>query len=165
MTQFITGPAHDRKIINIKQVSNIGFENYIDRNNQETWKIIINFAYGVSLKNEYRKQISDYQYLVFHDESEYQVYVDEFSKLINDYSWLAPRIGGAVKRIINPDMISFIATDLRKNRVIVNLASSVSFYNNVDRKTSDFLFIDFNSLNEFKLEYQYMVSKLSEREM
>ena len=160
MKQFITGPAPDRKIINLKQVSNIGFEFYIDRNGDDTWKIIINFGYGVSLKNDFSKEISDYQYFVFHDKGQYDEYVNTLSDLINDANWLAPRVSGEIKRIVNPDMISFIATDKRKNRVILNLAASVSFYNNNLRKTSDFLFIDFASEEEFKSEYQYLQSQL-----
>jgi len=160
MKQFITGPAPDSKIVNLKQVSNIGFEFYTDRNGRDTWKIIINFSYGVSLKNDFQKSISDYQYFVFHDETEYNRYVDVLNNLINENGWLAPKVNGIVKRIINPDMISFIATDSRKNRIILNLATTVSFYNNNNRKTSDFLFIDFDSEQDFLDEYKYMLAQL-----
>ena len=160
MKQFMVGPGPDNKVINLKQVSNIGFEFYIDRNGEDTWKIIINFGYGVSLKNDFSKEISDYQYFVFHDKEQYDDYVTDLTDLINDSNWLAPKVNGEVKRIINPDLISFIATDKRKNRIILNLAASVSFYKTNQRKTSDFLFIDFDTEEEFKSEYQYMRSQL-----
>lgn len=162
MKQFIIGPSPDNKIINLKQVSNVGFEFYVDRNGEDTWKIIINFGYGVSLKNDFSKEISDYQYFVFHNEDEYNEYVTLFSRLINEDNWLAPGVNGIVKRIVNPDMISFVATDTRKNRIILNLAASVSFYNNNMRKTSDFLFVDFNTPEEFEAEYRYMVGQLNQ---
>ena len=110
---FLTGPAPDNKfdrflrksdhnkIMNMKEVTNIGFEHYFDRNDRETWKIILNFGYPVSLPNDFSKLVSDYQYIVLHDLDEYNAYIDELSNLINNHMWLAPRVDGKITRIIN----------------------------------------------------------------
>ena len=165
MNQFITGPKPDQKIVNLDAVSNIGFETFVDREGNDAYKIIINFSYGVSLKTDYSKIISDYHYFVFHDKKEYQSYVDQLEDLINVEGWIAPKVNNVVKRIINPDKISFISTDRSKNRLIFNLASQTSFYNNNMRKTSDFLFINFTSPEEMETEYEYVKDALFRREL
>ncbi len=162
---FLTGPAPDNKIMNMKEVTNIGFEHYFDRNDRETWKIILNFGYPVSLPNDFSKLVSDYQYIVLHDLDEYNAYIDELSNLINNHMWLAPRVNGKITRIINPEKISFVATDTKKNRIIFNLNTSVSFYNNNMRKTSDFLYIDFDNRTDFDNEYKYIKTQLNELTM
>ena len=165
MKQFITGPKPDEKIVNLKEVSNIGFEKFSDRQGHEAFKIIINFGYGVSLKSDYGKIIPDYQYFIFYDENEYQKYLDELESLISDQGWLAPKVGNVVKRLINPDKISFISTDYSKNRLIFNLAAQTSFYNNNMRKTSDFLFVNFTSAEEMDSEYEYVKDALSRTQL
>ena len=157
--QFLVGPAPDSKVINLKEVSSIGFES--KKTGHKAYKVIINFSYPVSLKNDYKKVVSDYQYFVFQTEEEYNKYVSELNNLIN-VGWIAPKIENTVRRIINPDKISFISKDLRKNRIIINLATSVSFHNNTDRKTSDFLFIDFETEEEFTSEYNYIIDMLKD---
>jgi len=157
--QFLVGPAPDSKVINLKEVSSIGFES--KKTGHKAYKVIINFSYPVSLKNDYKKVVSDYQYFVFQTEEEYNKYVSELNNLIN-VGWIAPKVENTVRRIINPDKISFISKDLRKNRIIINLATSVSFHNNTDRKTSDFLFIDFETEEEFTSEYNYIIDMLKD---
>ena len=161
--QFITGPKPDEKMVNIKNVTNIAFEEYVDRNGKDTYKTIMNFDYNVSLKQDYSKHVPDYQYFITHDKEEHQDYMDQMSGLINDHGWLAPRVSGNINRIINPDKISFIATDERKNRIIFNIATTVTFYSNNTRKTSDFIYVDFPTLEEFKSEYLYLKDQLNSR--
>lgn len=163
MKRFVTGPAPDYKMVNLENVSNIAFEEYVDRNNDLCYKIIFNFNYPVSLRNDYKKHIADYVYFVYRDDTQKGVYdkmTEELSELINEKNWIAPLVDGVVSRIANPKMISFMATDQRKNRIILNLATSVSFYSNTDRKTSDFLYFDFVSLQEFNENLEYIKAQL-----
>ncbi len=163
MLQYITGPKDkfgNSKIANLKNVSNIAFIEETNRFGEIQWKIIFNFNYSVSLKNDNNKLISDYVYFVFTDKSEYDTTTNELSKLINDYGWIAPIINGEVSRITNPDCISFIATDPRKNRVILNLSTSVSFWNDYSRRTSDFIYIDFDTKDEYLENLEYIKGQL-----
>jgi hypothetical protein len=163
--QFVVGPAPDKKVVNLKEVSNIGFEYYKDRNNRDAWKIIYNFSYPVSLRGNNDKLIPDYLYHVYYDKSEYDRTVDILNDLINEQLWLAPSIDGIVKRLINPNKISFIAKDERKNRIIVNLSTTTSFYNDFHKKTSDFLYLDFKTHEEFQAEYNYMMEQINLKTM
>ena len=165
MKQYCTGPGPDYKIVNLQNVTNIAFETYNDRNGKETYKLIFNFDYNVSLKQDYSKMIPDYIYFITHDKLEYENYMTEMSELINKQGWLAPKIGTEINRIINPDKISFVATDKRKNRVIFNLTTSVSFYSQNNRITSDFIYIDFPTIEEFENEYKYMRDQLNSKEL
>ena len=162
MRKFVQGPMPDNKIVNLDNVSNIAFEEYKDRDENQKYKIIFNFNYAVSLKSNDDKLISDYVYFVYDNKSEYDVMIDELSKLINEKMWIAPMIGGYVSRIANPDKISFVATDSRKNRIILNLATSVSFYSSYSRKTSDFLYFDFLNEQEYKENLEYIKEQLNQ---
>jgi len=163
MRQFIKGPADkfgNSKIVNLKAVSNIAFEAYINRFSVQEYKIIFNMGYPVSLKTDYSKHISDYVYFIYQDKAEYERTVDILSDLINHHGWIAPLINGVVTRITNPESISFISTDPRKNRVILNLNTSVSFYNNNARLTSDFIYLDFNTPEEYIENFAYIKAQL-----
>jgi len=163
MKQYLEGPPDrfgNTKNVNLKNVTNIAFENYINRDSQEEYKIIFNFNYSVSLKNDFEKQIPDYCYFIMTDKEKYDDYVDTLNPLINEYKWIAPIINGRVSRITNPECISFISTDPRKNRVILNLNTSVSFYSNVSRKTSDFIYLDFADPTEYKDNLLYIRGQL-----
>ena len=163
MRQFVQGPKDkfgNAKIVNLKSVSNIAFEAYINRFGIQEYKIIFNMGYPVSLKTDYTKLISDYVYFVYQDKESYERTVDNLADLINVHGWIAPLINGVVTRITNPDCISFISTDPRKNRVILNLNTSVSFYNNNQRLTSDFIYLDFSSEQEYIENYAYIKAQL-----
>jgi len=163
ISQFITGPEDkfgNKKIVNLKNVSNIAFEHYTNRDGDLEYKIIFNFNYFVSLRNNYQKHIPDYTYFITEDKKVYDAYVDTLDTLINSYNWIAPLIDGRVSRIANPDCIGFISTDPRKNRIILNLNTSVSFYNNVDRITSDFIYLDFKDPEEYKENLEYIKGQL-----
>lgn len=162
MKRFVTGPSPDNKMVNLLNVSNIAFEEFYNRDGKLTYKIIFNFNYGVSLRNEYSKQISDYVYFVYgeNQKDEYDAMTEELSILINEEGWIAPLINGVVSRIANPKLISFLATDIRKNRIILNLATSVSFHSNTSRRTSDFLYFDFISTEEFNENLEYIKAQL-----
>jgi len=156
---FIEGPKDqygDTKIVNLDQVSNIGFDEGYDRFGQPKYKVIYNFAYPISLKKNIIKSVPDYVYHVYTDKESYQNQIDTLNKQINQAKWFAPIIHNKISRIVNPKYISFISTDQSKNRIITNLACSISFYNNYERKTSDFIFFDFDTLEEMNEELLYL---------
>jgi len=156
---FIEGPVDqygDTKIVNLDQVSNIGFDEGIDRFGNPKYKIIYNFTYPISLKNNVQKQVPDYVYHVYTDYTEYQKQVSKLNQQINEAKWFAPIINNTVSRIVNPKFISFISTDKSKNRIITNLSCSVSFYNDYNRRTSDFIFFDFEDKETMESEFLYL---------
>ena len=169
MKQYIVGPEPDEKIVNLGKVSNIAFDTYINHNQVRIWKIIFNMSYSVSLKNQTNKLIPDYIYFVYEDEDQYQKTVDVLNNLINEHQWIAPFVGtgedAKVTRIVNPEMISFVATDTRKNRIILNLASPVSFWNNESRLTSDFIYFNFGTEEDFNNELKYIKEQLADKVM
>ena len=156
---FIKGPPDqygESKIVNLDQVTNIAFEESIDRFENPKFKIIYNFAYPISLKNNIDKQIPDYSYHVYSNKEEYQEQVEKLNLQLDNKGWYAPIINNKVQRIVNLDYVSFISTDTYKNRIITNLSCSVSFYNDYHRKTSDFIFFDFESLDRLESEILYL---------
>ena len=169
MQQYIIGPAPDEKIVNLSKVSNIAFDTYVNHNQVRIWKIIFNMSYSVSLKNQPNKLIPDYIYFVYEDKNQYQKTVNVLNGLINEHQWIAPFVGSGdsakVTRIVNPEMISFVATDKRKNRIILNLASPVSFWNDENRLTSDFIYFNFGTEKDFKNELSYIRDQLSNKKI
>ena len=158
--KFIKGPLDrygNSKIVNIDQVSNIAFE-IKEQKGSTRYKIIYNMSYPISLKSNNSKMIPDYVYMVFDNEDQYQEKVDELNLLLED--WIAPIRNDIIDRIVNPKFISFINTDINQNRVIVNLATSISFYSDYSRHTSDFIYFTFDTPDEFESEYKYMRDQL-----
>jgi hypothetical protein len=162
--KFVDGPPDkfgNIRTINLGTVSNIAFVKETDRHGVKRFKIIFNFATSISLKNDFTKIISEYSYFVYDNEEEYQEMIDKISVYTQDRLWLMPRVSGEIDRVINPEFISFISLDPRKNRVIVNLTTPVSFWSNNTRLTSDFMYLDFSTSDEFKTELLYMKDVLS----
>ena len=165
MKQFIQGPPDkfgNTKTVNIKNCSSIAFEHGTDRFKEKYWKIIFNYNYSVSLNKNIDKKIPDYTYFRFPNEEEYNKIRDKLNVLINEHKWLAPKIKGKVSRIINPDNISFLAVDPGKFRVILNLNNSISYFNDYRRLSSDFVYIDFETEEEFLSEYEYIKDQLDQ---
>ncbi len=163
MKQFVISPIDKnggKKTVNLKEVSNIAFTQEYNRAGDLYYKIIFNFDYGISLRGNNGKIIADYCYFVYNDYNDYEKMEEKLSDLINEKGWIAPIVNGSVSRIVNPDKISFMATDTRKNRIILNLSTSVSFYNDFSKKTSDFIYFDFNTLDEYKENLVYIQDQL-----
>ena len=166
MKQYITGPQDrfgNSRIVNLREVTNIAFEEFTDRHGEDKQKIILNFGYNISLKHNVSKKVPDYTYFIYGDRDEYDKMVDSLTGLIHEKDWIAPRIDGNINRIINPDSISFISKDPGQNRIIINIATSVSFYNDFNRATSDFIFLDFKDEQEYKENLEYLKVALDER--
>ena len=65
--------------------------------------------------------------------------------LVDEYQWIKMK----EPRIVNPEHISFVTQDFKKNRIILNLASSVSFHGDIKSRTSDFIYLNCDDENEF----------------
>ncbi len=145
----------DSKYVNLKEVSSIAFEEFTDRNNNQKYKIIFNMNYAVSLKGT-NKLISDYIYSIY---EEYTEFTDSFNYLMNlveEYKWIKLR----EPRIINPYHISFLTQDPSKNRIIINLSSSVSFNGSNQDLTSDFVYINCKTKEEYQNKLTYIRESL-----
>jgi len=137
---------HGGKIVNTNAVTNIVIEGN---------KVIFNLDYFVSLQGEDNKHIPDYVYMYFDTNGE----MDDVIAKINSLNWITSDFGttynGSYKknsRIVNPNAISFITFEDRKNRIIFNLRNSISFSRNVQSKTSDFVYYDHENENDYYAE-------------
>jgi len=135
----------DNKFVNLKEVTSIAFEEYSDRYSQKRYKIIFNMSYGVSLRHDQEKIISDYVYSVYDDNQDFTENVNYLLGLVDEYQWIKMK----EPRIVNPEHISFVTQDPRKNRIILNLAASVSFHGDSASKTSDFIYLNCSNPEEF----------------
>ena len=129
--------AYENKIVNMDSVTNV----VVEEN-----KLIFNLDYSVSLDSNPDKIIADYVYMNFINISEYNDILEKIGTL----GWLDSEFGNydfndnyrANNRIVNPKMISFVKFEERKQRIILNLRTSVSRNKNVHEKTSAFVFFD-----------------------
>ena len=142
MQQFFE--TNDSKFVNLREVTSIAFEDQKNKYGRR-YKIIFNMNYGVSLKDNPFKQISDYVYSVYDNRTDFMADFEYLMNLVDEYQWIKAK----EPRIVNPDHISFVTQDYRKNRIIINLASSVSFHGNTETKTSDFIYINCDDEKEF----------------
>jgi len=135
------------KIVNTDAVTNIVIEGN---------KCIFNLDYGVSLQNEVDRIIPDYVYMIIKDPQELQ----DMKQKINELNWITSEFGNydfhknyrANNRIVNPAQISFMKFDERKQRIIFNLRNSISFNRNDFQKTSDFVYFDHTSMEDYDSE-------------
>jgi hypothetical protein len=145
MQQFFE--TQDNKFVNLRETTSIAFEEQKGK-----FKIIFNMNYGITLGTG--KIISDYIYSVYRNREYFEEDFYYLMGLVDEYQWIKCK----EPRIINPDHISFVTQDPNKNRVIINIASSVSFHDNKS-KTSDFVYINLDN----KKEYQDYLSGLREQ--
>jgi len=158
MKQYFETP--DGKLVNLKEVSNIVFDEFFtDRFGNEKPKVIFNFSYGVHLQKS-DKIISDYVYSIYTNKSEFEKATMYLSKLINEKNWIAPIISGRIEKIINPDKVSFVTYDADNLRIIVNLSNSVSFNKNYHRMTSDYVYINCGDFDEYLKNKDYIENHL-----
>jgi len=138
---------YKEKIVNTDSVTNIVIEGN---------KIIYNLDYGVSLQDRKDRIIPDYVYMVINDPLELQIIKDK----INTLNWISSDFGNydrnnnyrANNRIVNPELISFVKFDERNSRIIFNLRNSISFNRDFDQRTSDFVYFDHTSIEDFEDE-------------
>lgn len=136
----------NNKIVNLKNVSNIGFISNDTKN-----RVVFNMNYGVSLRDNYTKDtkiISDYVYW----EAESLTELMEMRNLVLEKTkhWISYPYGTDY-RIINPDEVSSVVFDCDeyKNRfkIIFNLSHQVSF--KYGGTTSEFTFYKFNNKEDY----------------
>lgn len=135
----------DSKYVNLKEVTSIAFEEFKDRFDTPKYKVIFNMNYAVTLKGS-NKLISDYIYSIYENYTEFKDVFDYLMNLIDEYQWIKLK----EPRIINPYHISFLTQDPNKNRIIINLASTVSFHGNNTAFTSDFVYINCDNKDEYQ---------------
>jgi len=135
------------KVVNTDSVTNIVIEGN---------KVIFNLDYGVSLQDNIDKIIPDYVYMIIKNDED----LADMKAQIDGLGWLTSTFGNydrnnnyrANNRIVNPDAISFIKYESRKNRIIFNLRNSISFNREVHQKTSDFVYFDHVDEGDFESE-------------
>ena len=139
----------NNKTVNTETVHNIAFED-------KKRKIIFNFEYGVSLRDDEDKIISDYVYFLFDNDEDFET---TKARLIDMEGWLG---SGAdyINRIVNSKKISFMTSDTYSNRIIFNLTSSVSFTKNKYSRSSDFVWWTYNSASELIEHYARIKAEL-----
>lgn len=129
------------KSVNTNRVTNLVIEGD---------KFIFNLDYSVSLPHDNSKLIPDYVYMVTENDEEY----DYLDNAIADLNWIANSYPEYRKsqyssndnwHIVNPAMISFIKYDKANKRIIFNLRNTISFKRDYEKKTSGFIYYDFET--------------------
>jgi hypothetical protein len=152
----------DGKLVNLDNVTNIVFDpDFTDRFGNKRSKIIFNLDYHLSLPRS-DKKVADYVYSVYTDKNEYQESVKKLNELVNRKSWIAPITNNTISKVINPDKISFMTKDDDNYRVILNLNTSVSFYGDYQRLTSDFVYLNFYDDEEYQNNLTYITELLKQ---
>ena len=134
-------------IVNLQNVSNI----FVDRKNN---KVIFNMNYSVKLRE---KVTADYEYWNY---SDLQTLLEYLDPILEQNGFILPN--NIYNRYVNSNCISSIKVDDRKMKVIYNLNCTVTHPDdakkidgginiplNKQRMTSDFVFIKFNSQDDF----------------
>jgi len=164
MKQFFETPvdrAGKERSVNLKNVTNIAFINQPDRG---VHKIIFNLDSSVNLKGT-DQVIPDYVYAIYQTEDEYTKACDTLTQLQN-HGWLMPKVNNNVSRMINPEKITFITTDAKKNRLIVVLKTTITIKpKGKNQYNPDFMFFDFDNAVELQSELAYAKDVVSRLEM
>ena len=159
--------TNDNKLVNLSNVTNIVFEeDFTDRFQNKKSKIIFNFDYQVTLPKS-SKKVPDYVYSVY-PEDQKDKYLNDvalLNRLVNEKNWIAPIINGKIQKIINPEKISFMTTDEDNLRIIINLNIPVSFHMDYSRLTSDFVYLNCTTYDEYKQNLYYIEEMLKLLEM
>jgi hypothetical protein len=137
----------EQKIVNLNRVSNI----YVVKNSDSSGKIVFNLDYSVKIfKNEKGsglKYSSDYVYWMFTSKEE----LNRMINLIQDnlsFEWFVPN-NYEKFRYINMSKVSTITKDDKKLRIIFNLCYNVTHPRDENKVTSDFVFFDFSTTEEY----------------
>ena len=133
---------NNNKIVNLKNVSSVVFEGS---------KVIFNLDYSISLRGNGDKLVPDYVYFYY----DYPELIQELKdKLLANGFWNSST-GSVPNRYVNINKISFVKFEeydingKEKNRIIFNINTSVSLPGNNSIKTSDALYLDYKTPEDF----------------
>lgn len=143
------------KIINLTNVSNI---HILERKK----RIIFNMNYSVQIKTNQgvQRNVSDYVYWDAFSEEEMK---ENLKTLWSDETFIGTFLSGVDDNVcINTAEISTVKFIDRKNRVIFNLSHPVTYNDkdNVQRITSDFVYVDCISQETFGAYVKYVQEML-----
>jgi hypothetical protein len=127
------------KIVNLDNVSNI----FIEESHNGRGKVIFNMNYSVKIFGD--KITPDYVYWNYDN-------IEDLAKITSSIEqdtvgWVKPAEEG--QRYVNTKCISSINTDPGKNRVIFNLNYQVTHPRDTSKLTSDFVFFNFSSTENY----------------
>ena len=141
-------------LVNLSNVSNV---NIVKKKEQNFYRIIFNMNYCIEISKN--KFVSDY---VYWDFTNIESFKDAFLKIKSD-EYLAntflkqPKNSG----FINIDEISSIKYLEDKLRIIFNLSHPVTFnYHGETKLTSEFIYLNFNNIEDFKEYSTYIDEEL-----
>lgn len=151
---------NDKSMVNLNNVTNIDF-------NDTTKRIIFNFVSNIEIKvksnqsEENIQVIADYRYVDHGSNEAYILKRDEITKKIAEMGFIKPVIEGLGHRWVNPDHVTFINVDTYKNRLIFNLANSITKVVKGDvMLVNDFVFWTCNTPDELTKSITTVFSKL-----
>jgi hypothetical protein len=130
----------NERVVNLDNVSTIKI---VNGSNGDYKRVIFNLDYGITISKN--KIIPDYVYWNVIDESEFDTIQDIFNVTLED-NW----INISDTEIININKVSSIVERPSENRVIFNFNFSISQPSMQNRLTSSFVFVDFDSENEYE---------------
>jgi len=145
------------KIVNLANVSNI----HIDGNDKG--KIIFNMNYSVKIFGD--KVTPDYIYWSFNSEAEKKELTDKFLSNLGALGWILPFEENQGQRYVNTSCISSIGFDDNKNRVIFNLNYNITHPKDKNKLTSDFVFYNFSSTDNYRDFVDIMLGNKTEEEI
>jgi len=140
------------RIINLVNVSNI---NIVTKQK----RVVFNMNYSIEILDYGRmKTISDYSYLDARDNDDFDLIL---SSIMNN-QYIIDNFISHDNGYINKNEISSIKFSDKKNRIIVNLSHPVSFtdYNNNDKITSEFVYINFTNKHDYETRSKELIKEL-----
>jgi hypothetical protein len=145
---------YGRSLLNLDNVSNIAF---LERSN----RIVFNFVSNIEIKSKNGIQvIADYRYDDYVSLSDYNNRKYELQDILSDLGFIAPKFEG--HHWINPKHVTFVNVDKKRNKVMFNLANSVTkMIDNEVMLVNDFVFWTHKSEEDTKQSVQYVFDILS----
>ena len=130
----------NERVVNLDNVSTIKI---VEGSNGNYKRVIFNLNYGITISKN--KIIPDYVYWNVVDEDEFDTIQDMLYTTLES-NW----IDISKTEIININKVSSIVERPNENRIIFNFNFSISQPSIQNRLTSSFVFVDFDSEEEYK---------------
>lgn len=111
---------NDNSMLNLENVTNIAF---LDKSN----RIIFNFVNNIEIKTEKGIQvIADYRYDDHNTKDLYDKKKEFIINKIKEIGFIEPLFPEQGHRWVNSNLITFVNVDYKNNRLMLNLANSVT---------------------------------------